>query len=158
MEGGGFDEVVDGFGLGEVEASGEEGALRELAGFGKAGAVADAGAENVIEQNGGAVGGDFYDVFAGVGIGCLKPGHDSFVEDCPAFCVQDFGETGLSGRERITELQKRFGDAASLWAGETDDANASASGWSGDGCDGVGLEVGRDDEISLDNPSSGHTS
>jgi hypothetical protein len=34
VEGGGFDEVMDGFGLGEVETAGEEGALGELAGLG----------------------------------------------------------------------------------------------------------------------------
>ena len=33
MERGGFDEVSDCFGLGEVEAAGEEGALSEFAGF-----------------------------------------------------------------------------------------------------------------------------
>ena len=36
LEGGGVDEVVDGLGLGEVDAAGEEGALGELAGLGEA--------------------------------------------------------------------------------------------------------------------------
>ena len=72
MEGGGFDEVVDGFGLGEVDAAGEEGALGEFAGFGEAGAGGDALADEVVEQDGGAVGGDLYDVFGGVGVGRLR--------------------------------------------------------------------------------------
>ena len=79
MEGGGFDEVVDCFGLGEIEAAGEEGSLGEFAGFGEAGAGGDALAEEVIEEDGGAVGGDFYDVFGGVGVGFLEPGDYGFV-------------------------------------------------------------------------------
>ena len=79
MEGGGFDEIVDGFGLGEVEAAGEEGALGEFAGFGEARARGDALAEEVVEEDGGAVGGDFYDVFGGVGVGGLEVGDYGFV-------------------------------------------------------------------------------
>jgi hypothetical protein len=49
VEGGGFDEVVDGFGLGEVETTGEEGALGEFAGFSEAGTGDYALPEEVIE-------------------------------------------------------------------------------------------------------------
>jgi hypothetical protein len=58
VEGGGFDEIVDGFGLGEVEAAGEEGALGKFAGFGEAGAGSYALAEKVVEEYWGAMGGD----------------------------------------------------------------------------------------------------
>ena len=40
VEGGGVDEVANCFGLGEIEAAGEEGSLGEFAGFGEAGAAA----------------------------------------------------------------------------------------------------------------------
>jgi hypothetical protein len=39
---------VDGFGLGEVEATGEEGSLGKFAGFCEAGAIGDALAEEVV--------------------------------------------------------------------------------------------------------------
>ena len=45
VEGGGFDQVVNCFGLCEIEATGEEGSLGEFAGFGEAGAGGDALAE-----------------------------------------------------------------------------------------------------------------
>jgi hypothetical protein len=65
----GLDEVVYGLGLGEVETAGEEGALREFARLGEPRAGGDALAEEVVEQNGRAVGGDFDDVLGGVGVG-----------------------------------------------------------------------------------------
>jgi len=48
VESSGFDEVVDGFGLGEVEAAGEEGPLGEFAGFCEAAAGGYALAEEVV--------------------------------------------------------------------------------------------------------------
>ena len=80
VEGGGFDEVVNCFGLGEIEAAGEEGSLGEFAGFGEARAGGEALAEEVVEEDGGAVGGDFYDVFGGVGVGFFEEGDYGFVE------------------------------------------------------------------------------
>ena len=79
VEGLGFDEVVDGFGLGEVEASGEEGALGELARLGEAGSVGDALADEIFEQDGGAVGGDLDYVLRGVGVGGGEEGYYCFV-------------------------------------------------------------------------------
>jgi hypothetical protein len=140
VEGLGFDEVVDGFGLGEVEAAGEEGALGEFAGFGEAGATGNALTEKVIEQDGGAVGGDFYDVFGGVGVGFFEEGDDGFVQDCSrdfSCVVKDFCEAGLCGGEGMAEFQERFGDGAGGGAGETNDTDAAAAGWGGDGDDGV---------------------
>jgi hypothetical protein len=136
LEGGGFDEVVDGFGLGEVEAAWEEGSLGEFAGLGEAGAGGDALAEEVIEEDGGAVGGDFYDVFRGGGVGGLEVGDDGFVE-CFSCVVNDFGEAGLGVGEGMAELQEGFGDGSRGWAGEANDADAAATGWGGDGDDGV---------------------
>jgi len=127
---------VDGFGLGEVEAAGEEGALGEFAGFGEAGSGANALTEKVIEEHGRAVGGDLDDVFRGVGVGGLEPGDDGFVESFSCG-VKDLGEAGLGGGEGVAEFEEGFGDGAGLGAGEADDADASATGWGGDGDDGV---------------------
>ena len=79
MEGGGFDEVINCLCLCEIEAAGKEGSLGEFAGFGEAGAGAKALTDKVIEEDGGAVCGDFYDVFGGVGVGGLEPGDYGFV-------------------------------------------------------------------------------
>ena len=144
MEGGGFDEVVDGFGLGEVEAAGEEGAVGEFSGFGEAGSGGEATSEEVVEEDGGAVGGDLDDVLGGVGVGRLEPGDHGFVEDF-ACVVKDLGEAGLSGGEGVAEFEEGFGDGAGVGAGEAHDADASAAGRGGDGYDGVVREVGHGD-------------
>ena len=81
VEGGGFDEVANCFSLSEIEAAGEEGSLGEFAGFGQARAGGDALAQEVVEEDGRAVGGDFHDVFGGVGVGFFEEGYDGFVED-----------------------------------------------------------------------------
>ena len=44
------------------------------------------------------MGGDFYDVFGGVGVGFCEEGDDGFVEGF-ACVVKDFGEAGLGGGE-----------------------------------------------------------
>ena len=79
VEGGGFDEIANSFSLSEIEAAGEEGALGEFAWFGEACASGDALAEEVVEEDGGAVGGDFYDVFGGVRVGFFEEGDYGFV-------------------------------------------------------------------------------
>ena len=96
MEGGGVDEVANCFGLSEIEAAGEEGPLGEFAGFGEAGSGAKALADKEIEEDGRAVGGDFYDVFGGVGVGFLEVCDYGFVGGL-AGVVEDFGEAGLGG-------------------------------------------------------------
>ncbi len=93
-------------------------------------------AEEVVEEDGGAVGGYLYDVFGGVRVGAFEEGDDGFVEDL-ACVVKDFGEAGLGGGEGVAEFEERFGDGAGGGAGEADDADASAAGWGGDGDDGV---------------------
>ena len=94
VEGGRFDEVVNGFGLGEVKAAGEKGSLGEFAWFGEASAPGDALADEVVEEDGGAMGGDLNDVFGGVGVWGGEVGDDGFVE-CFSCVVKDFGEAGL---------------------------------------------------------------
>ena len=52
MKGGGFDEIVDGFSLGEVETIGDEGSLGEFTGFGETRAGEDASPKEMIEEDG----------------------------------------------------------------------------------------------------------
>jgi hypothetical protein len=136
VEGVGLDEVVDGFGLGEVDASGEEGSLGELAGFGEAGSGCEGAAEEIVEQDGGAVGGDLDDVVGGVGVGGGEEGDDGFVEGLTVV-VDDFGESGLGGGQGVAKAEQRFGDGAGVGAGEAEDADASSTVGGGDGGDGV---------------------
>jgi hypothetical protein len=136
VEGGGFDEVVNCFYLSEIEAAREEGSLGEFAGLGEAGAGGEALAEEMAEEDGGAVGGDFYDVFRGVGVGFFEKRYYGFVE-CFSCVVKDFGETGLRGGEGVAELEEGFGYGAGCGTGEADYADASTAGWGGDGDDGV---------------------
>ena len=127
--------------MGEIEAAGEEGSLGEFAGFGEAGSGAKALADEEIEENRGAVGGDFDDVLGGVGVGGFwkkVTTASSILLGLPCI-VKDFGETGLGWSEGMAEFQKGFGDGAGLRAGEADDADAPAAGRGGDGYDGVVL-------------------
>jgi hypothetical protein len=59
-------------------------------------------AEEVIEEDGGAVGGDFYYVFGGVGVGFFEEGDYGFVERFSCV-VKDFGEACLRGGEWVAE-------------------------------------------------------
>ena len=80
LQRGGGDQVGDGLGLGEIDTAAEEAALGELAGFGEAGAVCTALANDAFEQHGRAVGGDFDHVFAGVGVRRGEESGDDLVE------------------------------------------------------------------------------
>ena len=89
-----------------------------------------------LEEDGRAVGGDFYDVFRGVGVGFFEPGDYGFVEGFSCG-VKDFSEAGLRGGQGMAEFQEGFGYRAGGGAGEADDADAAAPGRGGDGDDGV---------------------
>ncbi len=136
VEGGGFDEIANCFSLREIQATGEEGSLGEFARFGEARTGGDALAEEVVEEDGRAMAGDFYDVFGGVRVGSFEERDYGFVEDFTCR-IKDFGEAGLRGGEGVAEFQKGFGDGACGGAGEADDADATAAGWGGDSDDGV---------------------
>ena len=82
------------FGLGKVEAAGEEGALGELAGVGEAGAGGEGAVEDGVEHNGGAVGGDLGEVLACVAVGGEEGGNEGFVENGAGF-VEDVAEAGV---------------------------------------------------------------
>src|ERR1700722_367244 len=109
------DEIADGFGLGEVDASVEEGAHGELARFGKARAAGHCQFDYVMQDCGRSVGGDFYDVVGCVGVGFGEVSDNHFVDatcrallgwttggGCPRKSigwVDQFSEQGASGLE-----------------------------------------------------------
>ena len=93
-EGLGFDEVADGFCLGEIELAGEEGAFGEFAGLGDAGTEGEGAAKEEIEDDGGAVGCDLNQVVASVGVGSAEEGDYGFVDLLVAFFVEDGSEAG----------------------------------------------------------------
>src|SRR4051812_3405741 len=81
------------------------------------------------------MGGDFKDVVGGVGVGFGEEGDHDFVDLLGG--IDEFGESGAVGFERVLETEKRFGDFARLRTGEADNADAAASGRGRDGDDGV---------------------
>ena len=60
-------------------------------------------AKEVVEEDRGAVGGDLYYVFGGVGVRFFEEGDYGFVESFSRG-VKDFGEAGLGGGQGVTEL------------------------------------------------------
>jgi hypothetical protein len=124
VERGGVDEVADGFGLGKVDASVDEGAEGEFAGFGETRSGADGAVETVAEDDWCTVAGDFDDVFGGVGAGGGEEGDDDFVY-CLAGFVQQIGEGGMPGVQLAFQGGDGLGDLAGLGTGEADNADAS---------------------------------
>ncbi len=80
VKSGGFDEIADGFGLGEIYAAVEISAEGELAGLGQAGSGAAGLVERVAQDGGGAVTGDLDYVFGGVGFWRREECHDYVID------------------------------------------------------------------------------
>lgn len=136
------DEVAHGFGLSKVEATGQEGALGELAGLGEARAEGDRAAQEQVENNGRGVCSDFYNVFRGVGVGRGEEGNDGFV-DAASFrsgfgVIEDVSEARARGFEWVMEVDELCRNGCGLRTAEAHDAYAAAAGGRGDGGDGVG--------------------
>ena len=94
------DEVADRFSLGEVEAAGEECALREFAGLGEARAEIERSAQQQLQDHRRAVRGNFDQIFGGVGVGRGKECDEGFVDAGRSVCsrarganVEHIGET-----------------------------------------------------------------
>jgi hypothetical protein len=96
VERGGVDEVADGLGLGEVDASVNEGAEGEFAGFGEAGSGADGAVKAVAEDDRGAMARDLDDIFGGIGAGRGEEGNDYFVYGLTGL-VEEIGQRGVPG-------------------------------------------------------------
>jgi len=140
-EGMGFNEVADGFGLGEVETAGKKGALGEFAGLGEARAEDEGAAKQELENDGRAVRCYFDEIFGGVGVGRSEESDESFVDAGGIACcvIENIGETRAGVLERLAEADKLGGDGSGLRTAEAHDADAAAAGGRGDGGDGVGV-------------------
>ena len=132
------DEVMDGFGLGEIEAPGEKGAARKLPGFGESGVVpaeSECAANDVVEDDRRAVSRNLHEVFAGIGIGGKKCCDDGFVEHVVVI-IEHTCEAGLCVAQRLRYTEQALGNDGRFGAGKTNDADAAAARGGGDGDDG----------------------
>jgi hypothetical protein len=59
-----------------------------------------------------------------------------------------YAEMGPGGARGVEEFEEGLGDGAGVGAGEADDADTAAAGWSGDGDDGV-FELGHVDFLMV---------
>ena len=118
-----IDQVADGFGLGEVDASVEEGAHGELARLGKARAAGESEFDDVAEDDGRSVGGDFDDVVSGVGMRLGEIGDDDFV-DALRFDWCGNGSCGADTlvRAAVDEIWTAATDLSPRGAGSSDSA------------------------------------
>ena len=149
-----FDEVADGFSLGEVEPAGEKGALRELAGFGETRAESESAAKKQIEHHGRAVRGDLHQILRRVGVRSGKEGDDRFV-DALGFGVlgiKHIGKARARMLQRMTQPDELRRNGCCLRSAEPHNADAAAAGWRGDGSDGIDCDVLRGRKVR----GSGH--
>jgi len=110
------DEVADGFGLGQVEASVEKGAHGEFSGLGETGAAGEREFDDVAEDYRRAVGGDFYDVVGGVGVGLGEVGDYDFVDAGLSFGVGRRGAP-LRGTDECVRPYVSYGGIGSFAGG-----------------------------------------
>ena len=144
----GGDEVGHGFGLAEVELAVEVGALGELTWAGHAAAVLDEEFQDLIDDIGGAVTGDFHGVFAGVAVRGTEDGDEGFIDDFLArlarrrTCGHGGYEAGVVdgvGCNGVAAYGTEGGDGIEgLRAADADDGKSAPDGCGG-GADGINL-------------------
>ena len=146
-----LDEIADGFGLREIEFSGEERTFGELSWFGKACAESDGPAEEKIENDGRAVRGDFDEVVTGIRVGGGEEGDDRIIDLFFGCFIEDGSETCSSVFERLAKADELGGNRCGIGAAEAHDPDPSAPGRGGDGGDGVddGRRDFRDSRVIL---------
>ena len=139
--GAGADDVHDGLRLREVEAAGEERALREFAALGQAGAVGEHEAEHAAEHGAAAVALELDDVFARVGVRRAHDEGDGFVDGLGMLAdnVPIDGAAARGFRERRARGggKDAVRDRERLCAADADDADARRARRRRDGGDGV---------------------
>src|ERR1700722_10204819 len=157
------DQVADGFGLGEIDASIQKGPHGELARFSQASAGGDAHRDDVPQDYWRSVGGDFDDVVGSVGVRLREVGDDDFVDarssrasllgrtapstqfraslgGCPHVDLRwlyKFSEHCASRFQFMLQPQHRQSNLSRSWASEADDADTAATGGRRDGNDSI---------------------
>ena len=148
---GGSDEVGHGFGLAEVELAVEVGSLGELSGVGHTAAVLDEEVQDLIDDIGGAVTGDFHGVFAGVAVRGTEDGDEGFIDDFLARFTRftrrrtcghggyEAGDVDGVGCNGVAAYGTEGGDGIEgLRAADADDGKSAPDGCGG-GADGINL-------------------
>ena len=145
-----FDEVADGFSLREVEAAGEEGALREFAGLGEARAQRRARGATAAPAPPASRARQFRPGLRRCRSWArrrMSPGlrRCVWLRRARGFigAVEHIGQTRAGVFERMAQADQLHGDGCSLRTAEAHDADATASRRRGDGGDGVGNRGGR---------------
>ena len=131
------DEVANGFGLGQVDASVEEGAHGELAGLGQARAAGERHLDNVTQNDRRAVAGDLDYVVGGVGVRLGEEGDDDFVDALACGGIDQFAEVRAAGLELVLRSAAWAARCSRFGTGETHHTDAAAARRRGDGDDGV---------------------
>ena len=121
-----FDQVAHRFGLGQIDAAAQEGPLRKLARRSQARPALQRLPHQGLQNHRRAVRSHFHYIFAGIGMGRRKEGHDPFVELLLGFDVEQITEAGLCMGQRVAQPQHRFGNARRLSARQPHDPNAAA--------------------------------
>ena len=139
--GAGADDVHDGLRLREVEAAGEERALREFATLGQAGAVREDEAEHAAEHRRAAVALELDDVFARVGMRRAHDEGDGFVDGLGGVAndaaIDGAAARGLFKRRARGGSENAVGDRKRIRAADADDADARRARGCRNGGDGV---------------------
>lgn len=111
IERGRFDQVADGFGLGQIDAAEEIGAEGEFAGRRETCAELDGTLNTIAKDDGGAVARDLDDVLAGKAARRFKVSGDDFIDGLAGGILElaKGGVTGLRGVEAGEELGAKRG-------------------------------------------------
>jgi carbonic anhydrase len=148
----GVDEIANSFGLGEIDASIQEGSHGKFAWLGEPRPCSDAEFDDVAKHNRRTVSGNFDDVVGGVGVRFGEVGYDDFIDACRALLgwtagggcpymirrgFDQFPEDGPAGLQFVFESQHRGGELACLVSREAHHADPSPAGRRRDGDDCV---------------------
>lgn len=132
----GGDEVGDGLGLGEVEATVEEGAEGELAGAGGARASGQCAVQDAAKGHGAAVATEFSHVLAGVGAGAGHEEQEGLVDQVVVAVVNPH-KVGVAGFGVASATGEATGNPEGFRSADSHNADAASTHGGGDGGDGV---------------------
>jgi len=145
-----FDQVADGFRLGQIDSAVQECAQSKLAWLGGARSQLETSFHNVTQNHRRAVAPDFHDVFSSVGMWTAKAGDHHPVQNAAGFRLVKFSQRRMlrfeRGLRKTNESGRNFNGPV---PGKADDSDAAPAGRGCDGRDGV---VGwhREEKLTVD--------
>ena len=131
----GFNQIGNGFGLGQIQLVIEKGPFAEFTGAGQTGTAIQTGLEQHIHDHRAAVTVQLQHVFTGKGVRAGKVQGQPLVDDPVAMRQCAVMGVAWGGRETTYLL----GYLQCMGAGNTHDTHPTLAGGSGDGGDGVGV-------------------